>query len=391
MLITYLQQKIKFQQENYLYRCRKIIKAVQANVITVDGQHCLNFCSNDYLGLTHDHRIKQATMDAIDQYGIGSGASPLISGFSPPQAQLEQEFAAFLDVEKALYFNSGFMANLAVLASLITRHDTVIADKFIHASLLDGIRLAKCHLYRFRHNDMAHLNALLHRTITNSYIVTEGVFSMSGNIAPLPDILTAAQKYNATLILDDAHGMGVLGANGKGSAEYFGISHQNIPCTIIPLAKTFASMGAIVAGRADLIEFILQFGRSYRYSSALPPALAVATLTALKIIQAEPWRREKLVNLIINFTQQAESKNLPLITTSLTPIKSFLVGDNQQVITLQKQLIEQGFYVAAIRSPTVPDGKAQIRISLNYNHSHSDINRLLNCIAINLKHASHSN
>jgi len=364
-----------------LRRKRLPITKRQRNQITIAGQSCINFSGNDYLGLASNNEVCDALHFGINKYGWGSAASPLVSGYYDMQQELETRFALWLNRPKALYVNSGYLANLAVINTLATCDTTVISDKYCHASLLDGIKLSRAKHLRFAHNDMLALQQRLIRLDKNpNYIVTEGVFSMTGMPCPLDTIVKLNKQYQASLIIDDAHGIGILGESGKGIIEYYQQATQNIYCLITSLSKAFGTMGAIISGDEDLIDSLLQHSSSYRYATALPPALALATLKALDIVENESWRRQKLTFLISCFINEAKVRNLPLLADDITPIKALQVGNNFLVLEFQQQLLNAGFFVGCIRPPSVPQGSARLRITINCLHTTDDILKLVNAL-----------
>jgi 8-amino-7-oxononanoate synthase len=360
---------------------RRIIDARENTVAFINRQALINFTHNDYLGLSTHPAVKKSFMQAANDFGLGSSASPTLSGYYNAHRELEDNMAAFLQRDRAMLFNSGFNANLGVIAALANRHSTIYADKFCHASILAGIQLSRARHIRFNHNDVQHAESLQDKQTSANLLITESVFSMSGVISPLPELATLAKKYQASLLIDDAHGIGVLGPEGRGVCEYFQLTQKDVPCLITPLGKALGSMGAIVSGSSELIEYLIQFAKSYRYSTALPPAIAAATNTALKILQQETWRREKLQTLIHFFDCAAKARHLPLLSHTPTPIKSILIGENALAIRLQARLQEKGFLIASIRPPTVPEASARIRISLNCLLTENNILQLLDCLA----------
>lgn len=376
MLVAKLKNKLDRYIANSLLRNRFVItERAHNNVIKVNNQYCINFCNNDYLGLANHPAVKETFIEAIQLYGTGSTSSAMVSGYYKPQEKLEEKFAEFLVRDQAILFNSGYMANLGVITSLAARKDVILSDRFCHASLLDAIQLSKAQYSRFRHNDLKHFNYLLHLKKPN-ILITEGIFSMEGDLSPLQAMNQCINGKNILFVLDDAHGIGVLGKNGGGSCEKWGLTQLEIPCLITPLGKAFGSSGAIVSGRKDLLESILQFSKSYRSTTALPPALCMAALKSLEIVQMEYWRRERLNELIHFFIQQAENRGLKLISKDETPIKCLLVGDNEKIQWIQKKMLEKGFFISCIRPPTVPKGTARIRISLNCLHTEEQIIQL---------------
>lgn len=376
--------RLKRYQIEGLLRKRLLVESRDSqNMIIINGQPLINFASNDYLNIASHNKIKAALMQGVSQYGFGSSSSALVSGYYKSHQLLEERFAEFLQRDAALLFNSGYHANLGVITTLANRQNSVISDKLCHASLLDGIQLARAKHYRYRHNDIKHAEKLLQQTQQPSLLITESVFSMTGNLSPAPQLAALARNYNSLLLIDDAHGIGVLGRCGRGISEYFNLSKQEIFCLISPLGKAFGGLGAIVSGDQALIEELLQFARTYRYTTALSPAITFAMLATLKIVEVETWRRERLLDLIAFFIRQACHRALPLISTDLTPIKSILIGNSNRVMQIQTTLMKHGFFTAGIRPPTVPSDTARIRISLNCMHTENDIMRLLDLIADN--------
>lgn len=377
MLVAKVKNRLDRYAENSLLRKRFVITGREHNnLIKVNDQSCINFCNNDYLGLANHPAVKEVFIEAIQLYGIGSTSSAMVSGYFKPQQQLEEKFAEFLLRDQAIFFNSGYMANLGVITSLAARKDVILSDKFCHASLLDAIQLSRAQNYRFRHNDLEHFNYLLHLKKPN-ILITEGIFSMEGDLSPLLEINHCIDGKNILFIVDDAHGIGVLGKNGGGSCEKWGLTQLEIPCLITPLGKAFGCSGAIVSGRKDILEGVLQFSRSYRTTTALPPALCVAALKSLEIVQMQYWRRERLNELVHFFIQQAENRGLKLISEDETPIRCLLVADNEKIQWIQQKMLEKGFFISCIRPPSVPEGTARIRISLNCLHTEEQIIQLL--------------
>jgi len=354
-----LQQKLEYYKQHHLLR---EVKEVDNNMI--------NFSSNDYLGLSKSEVVKEAFIEGIKLYGFGSGSSPLISGYYSSTRKLEEAFALHLKTEEAIFFNSGYHANIGVIQAL---HNPIIMDKLCHASSIDGARLSGNRFYRYRHNDLEHAKKLLEIT-PNSLLISERIFSMEGNIADVTKLKTLATIYNARLIIDDAHGFGILENNIQSDL------------VIIPLGKALGGIGAIVAGNKELIYYLRQTARSYMYSTALPPAIAHANLVALNLMGQEPWRLEKLKSLIKLFNFYANKVGLNLASQDLTPIRSILIGENKLAKTIEKKLHAKGFFVKAIVSPTVQISR--IRISLCINHSEENIIHLIKKIDLFLKLAS---
>jgi len=350
----------------------------------------INFCSNDYLGLANHPEVVRAFVDAANEHGVGSGASHLVTGHGREHQALEEELAAFTGREKALVFSTGYMANMGVISALADQTATIVADKLNHASLIDGSRLTRAHSLRYRHADAAHAQELLadlDESIETRLLVTDGVFSMDGDIAPLPELAAHARAGGAWLIVDDAHGLGVLGATGRGTCERFGLTSNEVPVLVGTFGKAFGTFGAFVAGDADLIEFLLQKSRPYIYTTALPPAVAAATRAALRVSERESWRREKALALGARFTQGLNKidgaragvqSGGSLAGTTIIPV---LLGDAARALAVSKALEEQGFLVGAIRPPTVPAGTARLRVTLSAVHEESQVDALLEALA----------
>lgn len=360
-----------------LERTRMTIQSSNDSSLMIKGIPCINFCSNDYLSLSRHPKIIARFIEGAKQYGLGSGASAMVSGYYDVQQEFEERFAQWLGVEQAILFSSGYLANIGVIGALADRSSIIFSDKFCHASLLDGIQLSRAKHFRYRHHDLVDL-ARLANTYRPHYIISESVFSMEGDVAPVPALLAFAQKNKATLIIDDAHGVGVLGNQGRGACEFFGICARELACLIMPLGKAFNGMGAIVAGNKTVVESVLQFARTYRYSTALSPSVASALIQTLEVVKTESWRRVKLMDNILFFNDLAIKNGLTVASSAATPIRSLIFGDTEKVRFLQKKMLDKGFYVSCIRAPSVPVHSARIRISLNSQHTKAQITDLLN-------------
>ena len=372
-----LQAQLDQRRAEHLYRTRLNVASGCSSTLEVDGATLINFCSNDYLGLAAHPEVNSALKKAADQYGTGSGASHLISGHSSAHHQLEEQLAEFTGRPRALLYSTGYMANMGTINALVGRHDLVLQDQLNHASLLDGGHLSRATSQRYKHADLDNLQQRLEQsTAARKLIVTDGVFSMDGDLAPLKELSAMAAKHNGWLMVDDAHGFGVLGEQGGGLVEELNLSHQQVPVLVGTLGKSFGTFGAFVAGSEALIESLIQFSRSYIYTTAMPPAIAAATLTSLKILREETWRREKLASLIAQFRRGAEQIGLQLMDSS-TPIQPVVVNDDQKVMQISAALREQGFLVGAIRPPTVPVGSGRLRITFSADHSEEQVDQLL--------------
>jgi 8-amino-7-oxononanoate synthase len=360
-----------------LLRRRCILESPQGAHITVDGQACLSFCSNDYLGLANHPDLIAALQQGAQQYGAGAGASHLVSGHGTAHHALERSLAQFVGKPDALLFSTGYLANLGAVQALVGRGDTVFADKLNHASLNDAMLLARAKVKRYRHNDLAQLEQLLRQAGDGrKLVVTDTVFSMDGDIALLPELLALCEQYDAWLLADDAHGFGVLGDEGRGALH--GLSSPRI-IYMATLGKAAGVSGAFVAAEQVVIDTLVQHARSYVYTTASPPALAHALLASLQRIRADEWRRAHLRERIAQL--RTGLNHLPWkLMASQTPIQPLLVGRNEDTLKLSENLRTHGIRVPAIRPPTVPQGTARLRISLSAAHSAEDVDRLIQAL-----------
>jgi 8-amino-7-oxononanoate synthase len=370
-------QKLAEREAQHLYRRRRTTEGPQGPLQRIDGRELLSFCSNDYLGLANHPEIVAAFKRGADAYGVGSGAAHLVNGHSRAHQALEEELAEFTQRPRALLFSTGYMANLGTVAALVGAGDAVFEDRLNHASLLDAGLLSRARLSRFDHGDVAALESRLAASkAQEKLIVSDGVFSMDGDIAPLPELAAAARERGALLMVDDAHAIGVLGPQGRGSCAHFGLGSEEVPILMATLGKGVGTFGAFVAGSEELIEWLIQAARPYIFTTATPPALAAATRASLKLVQADEWRREKLATLIRRFRRGAGELGLELLSSD-TPIQPLLIGDAGSAVALSKELERQGILISAIRPPTVPDGTARLRITLSAAHEEAHIDRLL--------------
>ncbi len=381
MRLDWLAERLAEIEALGLYRRRRVVERIHGAQALVEGRPVLNFCSNDYLGLADHPDVVAAFRRGADMYGVGSGASHWVTGHSPPHHALEEELADFTGRERALLFSTGYMANLGVIAALAGRGDWVFEDRLNHASLLDGGLLSGARLKRYAHADAEALRSLLAECpAAVKLIASDGVFSMDGDLAPLPELSKLASQTNASLMIDDAHGLGVVGPTGRGVVEHFGLGVADVPVLVGTLGKAFGTFGAFVAGSEDLIEYLIQTCRPAIYTTALPPAVAEATRASLRLLIAETWRRDKLRLLIKRFRLGAAQLRLNLLASD-TPIQPILVGDNHAAVQASQSLLAAGFLVSAIRPPTVPEGTARLRITLSAAHQESDVERLLEALA----------
>ena len=363
-----------------LYRQRPLLQSPQGPQVVVDGQALIAFCNNDYLGLANHPEVIKAWQAGAERWGVGGGASHLVIGHSGPHHALEEALAELTGRPRALLFTTGYMANLGTVTALVGQGDTVLQDRLNHASLLDAGLLSGARFNRYLHNDAQSLSTRLDRAVGDTLVVTDGVFSMDGDVADLPALAKVAKARGAWLMVDDAHGFGTLGANGGGVVEHFGLSQDDVPVLIGTLGKGFGTAGAFVAGSDDLIEALVQFARPYIYTTSQPPALACATLKSLELLRTEHWRREHLARLIAQFRRGAEQLGLSLMD-SFTPIQPIMIGSSARALTLSKMLRERGLMVTAIRPPTVPNGSARLRVTLSAAHSAAQVQLLLNALA----------
>lgn len=361
----------------HLYRTRKLLQSPQTPQVIVDGKLYLAFCSNDYLGLANHPDVIAALQQSAEKFGVGSGASHLVAGHSSEHHALEEELAAFTGRARALLFSTGYMANMGAITALVGQSDAVFEDRLNHASLLDAGLLSGARFQRFLHNDLINLQTRLDKTdAQRKLIVVDGVFSMDGDCAPLPELAALAQKNNAWLMVDDAHGFGCLGKTGAGTAEYFGLSSKDVPILMGTLGKAAGSFGAFIAGSDTLIESLIQFARPYIYTTAMPPAVAAATRASLRLIQAEHWRREQLSRVIARFRAGAQALNLQLMN-SFSPIQPIVIGDEAKTLLVSQKLAERGILIIAIRPPTVAAGSSRLRITFSAEHSIEQVDQLL--------------
>ena len=376
-----LQARLDRQRAQRRYRQPTLMDGPSGRVARVAGRECLNFCSNDYLGLAGDPRVVAAFREAADRWGVGSGASHLVCGHQRPHQQLEEALAAHTGRQRALLFSTGYMANLGAVTALVGRGDALFQDRLNHASLLDAGLLSGARFRRFAHGDAAALAGQLARSdAQQKLVITDGVFSMDGDQAPLPDYLDACERHDAWLMVDDAHGLGVLDEAGRGSLFAQGVN-QRVPVYMGTLGKALGTAGAFVAGSQELVETLIQFARSYIYTTAMPAAVAAATCVSLEIARAEHWRRQHLAALIARFRQGAAELGYSLMASD-TPIQPIVVGADQAALELSRRLAERGMLVAAIRPPTVPDGQARLRVTLSAAHREQDVAQLLDALEI---------
>lgn len=365
-----------------LHRSPRVLTLLPGARVRQGGRELINFCSNDYLGLSLHPAVRAAFVAAADRYGVGAGASHLVTGHGPEHEALEQALAAFTGRDRALVFSTGWMANEGVIRALAGRHDLICQDRLNHASLLDGALATGAELWRYPHGDVAALAARLAEQgkTKPTLIVTDAVFSMDGDIADLPALVATARANEALLMIDDAHGFGILGPEGQGTAAAFGLSQDDVPVLIGTFGKALGTFGAFVAGSELLIDYLVQCARPYIYTTALPPAVAAATRASLEVLTREPERRAALQARIRQWREGAAQLGLTVLP-SVTPIQPVILGSAERALRWSRALEAAGLLVAAIRPPTVPAATARLRITLTAEHSAADVERLLTALA----------
>ncbi|MBT8441063.1 MAG: 8-amino-7-oxononanoate synthase [Gammaproteobacteria bacterium] len=366
-----------------LYRRRRVVDSALSRTMVLDGREVLNFCSNDYLGLASDPRVAAAFAAGIERWGVGSGASHLICGHTSAHHELEEALADFTGRERALLFSTGYGANVGTINALVSKRDAVFEDRLNHASLLDGGWISRATFNWYEHCDARDLEARLgslQDDAGRTLIVSDGTFSMDGDMCPIDDLVSVARRAGAWLMIDDAHGIGVHGAEGTGLVDPERFDTQDVPVLMATLGKAFGTFGAFVAGDESLIEYLVQRARNYIYTTALPSAVAVATLASLDIVRSEEWRRAHLNELIERFRSGAHQLGLDLMPSS-TPIQPILIGDSGRAMSVSRALEERDILITAIRPPTVPQGTARLRVTLTAAHTADDIDRLLEALS----------
>ena len=385
MLLDEINEELDQLENNHLFRLRNNIEAINKSSVLIDGKWLLNFASNDYLGISQNKIVQSSIINSIKEYGNGSGASHLISGHFKPHNNLEIEAAKMIGLEKSLFFSTGYMANLAAVGSLCNRKSVIFSDKLNHASLNEAAILSRAKLIRYNHLDLDQLEKIIKdSSIKRKIIITDGVFSMDGDIADIPGLLYLCKKYDATLYVDDAHGYGVLGSSGQGILEHYedqGLlsnESRNFIVYMFTLGKSIGVSGAMLCAKKEVIEYCIQKSKSYIYTTAAPPYIASGAITSMNIIKKDMKLREKLKLLIELFRQ--EIKNKKNLTSSKTAIQPIVINDLESAITISSQLLELGFLVPVIRPPTVPAGTSRLRVSISALHTKKDIINLASTI-----------
>ncbi|MBI3149098.1 MAG: 8-amino-7-oxononanoate synthase [Betaproteobacteria bacterium] len=378
MLLRLLEEDLAARAAAGLKRQRRVVETPAGVRLRVDGREVLAFGSNDYLGLANHPKIAAALQQGVGTWGVGAGASHLLTGHYAVHEELEQALAQWVGLPRALAFSTGYLANLGVIPALVGRNDAVFGDRLNHASLHDGALLARAEFERYAHNDVADLARRLEACPARRKLVaTDAVFSMDGDLAPLRELLAVAEAHDAWLLVDDAHGFGVLG-EGRGALAHFGLASPRL-IYMGTLGKAAGVCGAFVAGTDTVIETLLQSARSYVFTTASPPALARAACASLEVMRDEPQRHRALASRIAQLKEGLAGTRWSLLPSD-TPIQPLLVGDNESVLALSAALWEQGFWVPAIRPPTVPKGTARLRISLSAEHGAADVAALTSAL-----------
>lgn len=379
-LDTQLTARLAERKRRSLYRRRCLKDSPEGAEIDVEGRRYINFSSNDYLGLANHPKVREAFRRGLATYGVGSGAAHLVTGYSRPHQELEEALAEFTGRPRALVFSTGYMANIGALTALAGRFDTVIQDRLNHTSMLDAARMTRARLRRYPHADVEALEKMLGSTHRGqSFVLTDAVFSMDGDIAPLPAIAALCRHHNAVLMVDDAHGFGVLGTQGQGSLSHFTLDVHDVPVLMATLGKAVGVFGAFIAGSDHVVEILIQQARSYIFTTALPPAMAAAIRASLALVRSEGWRREKLSDLIQYLRTGAGDRGISL-EPSMTPIQPLMLGEAHAALEASERLRTRGLFLTPIRPPTVPTGTARLRISLTANHTRDHLDQLLDAL-----------
>ncbi len=368
--------QLQLRKSDSQWRERLLLQSKQSAELVVDDSQLINFSSNDYLGLASNQSTIESVHLQLDCLGIGSGASHLVSGHHQIHQTLEIEVAKFLNRDSAVTFSTGYMANLGILQSLAKKGDLIIADKLNHASLIDGAKLSNANSVRYQHCDMSALEKRLKSEAPQKWVVTDGVFSMDGDLAPLDKIAGLCQKYQANLIVDDAHGVGVVGEQGQGCAEFYNLDQNQLPVLMGTFGKALGGFGAFVTGSQQLTDYLVQFARPYIYTTAMPAILAAANLHNVRLIKNDTNLMQRLKQNITKFKLLAEQAGLNLLASD-TAIQPIVIGDSDKLVELNRQLIKAGYLVGAIRPPTVPVKTDRLRITLSAQHTEKQIKGLI--------------
>ena len=373
-------QEIKHLETRHLLRQLQIAESSSDTTITIEGRRFISMASNNYLGLANHPAVNRAAIEAIEQWGVGAGAARLISGSMTPHHQLEQDLARFKQVEAALTFGTGYTTNLGLIPALIDRDGLILADRYCHASLIEACRLSKARLRVFHHNDVGHLEKLLKKRerVRPTLVVTEGIFSMDGDLAPLQDLVSLCRQHEATLVIDDAHGTGVMGKNGRGTVEHFGLNPQDV-IQMGTLSKAIGTSGGYVAGPASLRTYLINTSKAFIYTTAQPPAIAAGASAAIRIIQDEPARRERLRTNRDALHAALTDLGFQLTDTQ-SPILPIIVKSPERALEMSQALYEAGVYVPAIRPPTVPKDSSRLRLTVSSEHAEEQLENVLRSV-----------
>jgi 8-amino-7-oxononanoate synthase len=376
-------RRLKEIENDKLFRKRKTIESAQGRQVQIGNRKFLNFCSNNYLGLANHPSLIKAFQQAVNKFGVGSGASSLVSGRNSAHVELEEEVVRFTGRDKALLFSSGYLANLSIISTLVEdRNDHIFQDKLNHASMIDAALLSRGKLIRYPHADVEALEVALHRhPFSCRLVLTESVFSMGGDIAPLKAIAKLCSKQNASFVVDDAHGFGVFGNQGKGTLDLLQLKQSDVPVMMATFGKALGCSGAFIAGSDSLIELFVQKARPYIFTTAMAPALAVAAREALGLLQSETWRQDALFTLIERFRKGAQQLSLQ-VQDSSSPIQPLLTGSAERALQMSEFLYDNGFLVTPIRPPTVPVNTSRLRITISAEHIEEDIDMLLEALSL---------
>ncbi len=380
-MLNFFTSEIQNLKNIDLYRKLRLVQGSQGSCVSISGKKVILLCSNNYLGLANHPSIKKAANKAIKEFGCGSGASRLISGTMKLHSELEKKIALFKNTNSALVFNSGYHANIGTLSALMKKRDIVFCDELNHASIIDGCRLSGAEIAIYPHKDMDALERHLKKS--NGYkkrlIITDGVFSMDGDIAPLPDIVFLAKKYSALTMVDDAHATGVFGKNGKGITEHFNLSSNEVDIQMGTFGKALGSFGAYIAGNNELIDYLINRARSFIYTTALPPAVPAASLAAIEMIQSKPDLRKKLWKNVDYFKKGLKKRGFENIN-SQSQIIPIIIGNSKKVVMASEYLFNKGVFVVGIRPPAVPRKKERLRITIMSSHTRKDLDSALNVL-----------
>jgi len=377
----FIEAQLAERKAQGLYRQTRTTQGQQGRYIEIDGKRYLNFSSNDYLGLASDPELISAWQKGADLYGVGSGGSLLVTGYNQAHQDLNEQLKSWLGVDALALYSSGYSANQAIIKLLMDKNGLLLQDRLNHASLMEAGSLSPAKMCRFKHNDMAHLETLLNKQQNpNSLIISEGVFSMDGDTAPIAPLINKTDHHNAWLMIDDAHGLGVLGEKGRGSIVDAGRANNEAQIYMATFGKALGVGGAFVAGSQSFIDYLTNFSKPYIYTTGLPPAMAYTIGCAATMAEKQQWRRDKLMQLISDFRQLAARHDIEL-GESQTAIQPLIIGDSKKAVQIADQLKALGFWVTAIRPPTVPVNTARLRLTITTSHEKQDIENLINAIA----------